>query len=545
MEFEKTVILDKAGTLSKYISYSERRKLHSLKVVGVLNAEDIREVLDEMCTSEGNYIGDPPNDEFVVDEESSPNLRVLDLSECRYEGGGTFPTMGLYTLLQYFAFPKGIEDTGDDMESGFECSSMLHTVILPDGVKEVGGFNGCEELVEITLPDSVEVIKDFAFSYCRKLRQLFIPHNIRYIGAGAFAQAGIKEFVMSPDNQYFTIIDGVIFSKDLKTLVAFPPAYRSHYDIPYGTEIIGAGAFDDCNLDTVTIPPTVTKLSSEAFQCSGLREIYIPDTVKEIGVRCFRGSSEMERIRLPNGLTHLDCILSSCRKLKELDVPASVKKIDMDNITFCESLEHIYFHEGLEEIVGYSMCLSRQGHLKEIFLPKTLKPFPGGMFHHCIDLTEFQLDPDNPYMRVKEGALYTKDMHTLLAVPDCSRKFFTIAEGVKEIGEYVFLCFSNLESVLLPDSLSHIKTRAFDYCLNLRELRLPAKTKVIDFRAFNDCPKFQTLYLDSIIPPLLEGYKPHWRFAGESKNLVVKVPAGSLNAYKSADGWKDLKIEEV
>ncbi|MBR1991442.1 MAG: leucine-rich repeat domain-containing protein [Bacteroidales bacterium] len=317
MEFEKTVILDKAGTLSKYISYSERRKLHSLKIVGVLNDEDIRVVLDEMCTSEGDYIGDSPDDEFVVDVESSPNLRVLDLSECHYEGDNTFPTMGKYTLLQYFAFPKGIEDTGDDMESGFECSSMLHTVILPDGVKQVGGFNGCEELMEITLPDSVEVIKDFAFSYCRKLTHLFIPHNVRYIGAGAFAQAGIQNFEMDPANPYFTIIDGVIFSKDRETLVAFPPGYRPHYDIPYGTKTIGPAAFDDCNLDTITIPPTVTKLGTEAFQCSGLRDIYIPDTVKEIGDRCFRGSSEMERIRLPNGLTYLDCIFSSCKKLKE------------------------------------------------------------------------------------------------------------------------------------------------------------------------------------------------------------------------------------
>lgn len=547
MEFEKTVILDKAGTLSKYISYSERRKLHSLKVVGFLNAEDIREVLDEMCTSEGNYKGVSLDMEFVVDEESSPNLRVLDLSECRYEGGTLFPTLGKYTLLQYFAFPKGIEITCDEDDSGtgLEFSSKLRTVVLPEGVKHVGGFCGCDELSDITLPDSVEEIGEYAFSYCRKLTRLFIPRKVRRIGAAAFSQSGIQNFEMDPVNPYFTVIDGVIFRKDRKTLVAFPPGYRSHYEIPYGTKTIGPSAFDDCNLDTVTIPPTVTKLCSEAFQCSGLREIYIPDTVKEIDNDCFRGSSEMEQIRLPNGITDLKGILSSCKKLKELDVPASVKRFDMDNITFCESLEHIYFHEGLEEIVGYSMCLSRQGHLKEIFLPKTLKPFPGGMFHHCIDLTEFQLDPDNPYMRVKEGALYTKDMHTLLAVPDCRRKFFTIAEGVKEIGEYVFLCFSNLESVLLPDSLSHIKTRAFDYCLNLKELRLPAKTKVIDFRAFNDCPKFQTLYLDSIIPPLLEGYKPHWRFAGESKNLVVKVPAGSLNAYKSADGWKDLKIEEV
>lgn len=547
MEFEKTVILDKAGTLSKYISYSERRKLHSLKIVGVLNDEDIRVVLDEMCTSEGDYIGDSPDDEFVVDVESSPNLRVLDLSKCRYEGGNTFPTMGKYTLLQYFAFPKGIEITceEDDVRTGLEFSSMLHTVVLPDGVKHVGGFCGCDELSDITLPDSVEEIGDYAFSYCRKLTHLFIPRKVRRIGAAAFSQAGIQNFEMDPANPYFTIIDGVIFRKDRKILVTFPPGYRTHYDIPYGTKTIGPAAFDDCNLDTITIPPTVTKLDTEAFQCSGLRDIYIPDTVKEIGYDCFRGSSEMEHIRLPNGITDLKGILSSCKKLKELDVPASVRRFDMSNISFCKSLERINFPDELEEITGTSIGGSSQGPLKELYLPKTLKSFPRGLFDYCAKIENFHLDPDNPYMQFVEGAIYSKDMRTLIAVSDSNRKSFTVADGVKEIGECVFFYFRNLEYVSLPDSLSHIGTKAFTDCACLRELRLSNRFEVIEARALDRCPNLQTLYLDTPIPPLLEGYKPHWRFAGESKNLVVKVPVGSLNAYKSADGWNQLNIEEI
>ena len=544
MEFEKTVILDKAGSLDKHITYSERKNLFSLKIEGVLNADDVNQVLDEMCTTEGHYEGEVPNDVFVEDIESSPKLRILDLSECRFEGGATFPNMGFYTLLQYFAFPQGVKVICESDYSGFECASMLQTVVLPQGVKTVEGFNGCEQLSEISLPDSVEVIGDYAFSYCRKLKTMFIPRNVRYIGSGAFAQTGIQQFEIDPCNPFFTVVDGVIFSKDLKTLVAFPPAYRPHYDIPVGTETIGAGAFDDCNLDTIHIPDTVAKLGEQAFDCSGLHKVFIPDSVKEIGNMCFRGSSEMEQMRLPNGIQQLKCIISGCRKLKTLDVPASVKRLDMDNIAFCESLEHIFFHDGLEEIAGNSLALSRRGCLKEIFLPKTLKPFPGGLFHHCTDLKEFRVDADNPYMCAKEGSLYTKDMRTLLAVPDPFRQTFSVPEGVEEIGEFVFLCFVKLETILLPASLKRIGTRAFDFCHNLREIRLPKGVEEINYCAFDNCEKLQRMYIESSVPPTMQDFSSHWSFACNSKKLVISVPSGSLQEYKSAEGWKNLNIIE-
>ena len=259
---------------------------------------------------------------------------------------------------------------------------------------------------------------------------------------------------------------------------------------------------------------------------------------------CFRGSTEMEQIRLPNGLQQLKCIISGCRKLKILDVPASVKQLNMDNIAFCESLEHIIFHDGLEEIIGNSLALSRRGCLKEIFLPKTLKPFPGGLFHHCIDLMEFKVDADNPYMRADEGSLYTKDLRTLLAVPNPFRHTFSVPEGVEEIGEYVFLCFVKLETVSLPASLKRIGTRAFDLCHNLKEIRLPKGIIEIDYRAFDHCEKLHTMYIESVVPPAIRGYNSHWHFASNSKNLVVLIPPGCLQEYKSAEGWKDLNIIE-
>lgn len=545
MEYEKIIHLEEAGTLKNYISRSEQNNIFSLKITGFINKKDVDDVLDYMCSSEGDYDDDGEGDNWIADEKLSPCLRYLDLSGCIFVGGNKFPDMGWHSLLEFFAFPQGIEYVCDD-EGGYCLGDALQlkTVVLPEGVKDVGSYCS-ENLTEINIPESVETINDRAFSYCRKLSRIRIPRNVRYIGEGAFAQCGITTFEIDPENPYFTTIDGVIFTKNLKTLVAFPPIYRHHYDIPVGTEIIGAGAFEDCNLDTIHIPDTVTKLESCAFQCSGLYDIYIPDSVTEISEICFRGSSNLQSIRLPQNIHRLVAqAISGCKNIKEIDIPASVKQIDTTNIVWNESLERIYLHNGLEEIIGDGPFLCRPGHLKEVYLPKTLRYFPGGMFHYCPDLKSFDLDPENPYFTEIEDAIYTCDGTKLIAVPDCTRKSFVIPEGVKAIGDFVFMDFKQLERVQLPDSLEFIGHRAFNWSRALKEIVLPANLKKLDFRTFDDCNLKRIVCL-SERPPMLMDANPHWKFLHDSKDIVIEVPNKSLSLYQKAEGWNQVRLSPI
>lgn len=545
MEFEKIVHLEKAGTLSKYINYRDKRELKSLKITGELNAKDVDDVLDDMCSSEGNYVGDAPNDEWVTNIEDSPKLRILDMSECRYVDGDNFSYMGWYTLLEYLAFPQGITDVCDEDDTGYKCAANLHTIILPDGLKIIRGFNGCENLTNITLPESIEEIGNYAFTGCCKLTKLHIPRNVKNISGDAFSQTGIVSFDLDNNNPYFTVVDGVLFSKDLKTLVAFSAATLQHYDIPCGTETIGAGAFYGCNLDTITIPDTVMSIKMSAFECSGLHEISIPDSVTEIGDLCFRGCSEMKSIRLPQKITRLGYIISSCKKLKELDIPASVKQLSMENIVWSESLEHVYFHDGLKEITGVGPCFCSRGHIKEIRFPKTLHRLPGGMFHYSPDIKKFDIDSENPYMTVVDGALYSKDMRKLIAVPDCHRKAFTIPEGVEEIGIFAFMNFPYIESITLPSTLKRVGHRVFDGCKALKTFCIPASVIEIDFRAFDGCKKLQRITCMAEKPPKLLDRNPHWKFLHDCKKLIIEVPHDSLTLYRDTPGWNEVKLIEI
>ena len=216
--------------------------------------------------------------------------------------------------------------------------------------------------------------------------------------------------------------------------------------------------------------------------------------------------------------------------------------MDVTNIVWSESLEHIYLHNGLEEITGDGPCFSEPLKYKEFYLPKTLRCFPGWLFYKCTNLKAFNLDPENPYMQYVDGAIYSKDMKKLLAVSDSRRKTFSIKDGVTEIGEFTFLGFSKLEEVTLPDSLERIGHRAFNWCHSLKKIILPKNLKSIDFRTFDDCKSLKKIVCLAPKPPLLTESNPHWNFLIDCKNVTIEIPRASLPLYQTEEYWKKTKL---
>jgi hypothetical protein len=76
---KKEIYLSKAGTLHEHLTSSEKDNVTHLKLSGFINAKDF-EVLEDMCSSDREYVGDSEADEeFVVDENEPPYLTVLDM----------------------------------------------------------------------------------------------------------------------------------------------------------------------------------------------------------------------------------------------------------------------------------------------------------------------------------------------------------------------------------------------------------------------------------------------------------------------------------
>ena len=375
-----TIHLEKANTLDKLLSEEQRKKVVNLKITGHIGKQDFEKVLDEMCHV--NLIYKNHDWGGIPDYKNAYPLRHLDMGEA-HTNCKTLPYFGHCPQLQSIVLPKGIKhilpEVGD--YSALSNAKLLLKIVFPKGLVTIGGFFGCNKLQKVEISDTVQVIQRLAFFYCKSLKNVRIPASVKEIYGCTFAHSGIKAFEIDENNPFFTVVDGVIFSKDLTKLVAFPPkSDKKEYTIPLTTKIIGEGAFEGSELHYINIPDSVTHIEGSAFQHSKLRSLDIPDSVIEIGHALFLCCNNLEHLKLSNSLTDIpELTFSNCEKLKTITIPSSVKKMHITNIIWSGGLESMVLNEGLEEIYNVSMHYSTNFSKKRFRIinwPKSLRAYP-------------------------------------------------------------------------------------------------------------------------------------------------------------------------
>jgi hypothetical protein len=175
----------------------------------------------------------------------------------------------------------------------YPCGSAASFFTIPNSVTRIAdyAFDNSDNLVEVSIPNSVEEIGTWAFHQCNNLATMFIPASVREIREGAFTGTNnLTSIAVALDNPAYTSIDGVIYSKDLSTVVAYPVNNsRNNYAILNGTESVFGYSFSDSKqLSSITIPNTITTIGSCAFfGCSNLVVVDFPTSITNIEGQAF------------------------------------------------------------------------------------------------------------------------------------------------------------------------------------------------------------------------------------------------------------------
>ncbi len=186
----------------------------------------------------------------------------------------------------------------------FVSCRNLTGIDLPNTVIGIGSsaFENCPKLDAIKLPENLTQIGSYAFAYCNSLENITIPAKVQNIGSGAFRGcSSLASIDVESANAYYTYVDGVLFTKDMKTLHTYLGIGNGDsYVVPSGVTMINSSAFEYCSkLTSVTLPETLVTISSAAFWgCSGLTEITIPATVATIDFGVFYNCSSLAKVTI-------------------------------------------------------------------------------------------------------------------------------------------------------------------------------------------------------------------------------------------------------
>lgn len=209
--------------------------------------------------------------------------------------------------LSEIVFPEsGFEVIGKYCfyQAGNTNKSLTH-VNLPEGLIEIGESAFAETALEsIDLPESLTTIGKNAFNACGNITSVFIPKNVNSIGITAWGNSNsmLTEYVVDAENSTYTSLDGVLYTKDMKTLVSCPVSKPGIVTVPEGVETLAQNAFD-CSKTGVILPSSLKTIEDNAFSSYNYkRGVVIPEGVTTIGANTFEYAF-IELLSLPSTLS--------------------------------------------------------------------------------------------------------------------------------------------------------------------------------------------------------------------------------------------------
>lgn len=221
-----------------------------------------------------------------------------------------------------------------------EESGKIKRIIVGDGITQIaqGAFSKLTNVTAIQLPESVQIIDDYAFYQCSSLKNIVLPQKLLSIGKSSFYGCSkLTQIVIGEKfneigeyafygctslckinidslNENFVMKADTLYSRNKKIAYQYLVGIVGSAKLLSGTTRIQKGAFAYGKFTSIKIPKSVKSIGADAFSnCKKLKKVSMSSGVKTIGSRAFY----------------------HCTRLKSVAIPKNVKKIGAKAFGYC------------------------------------------------------------------------------------------------------------------------------------------------------------------------------------------------------------------
>ncbi len=352
------------------------------------------------------------SDSFTFKTVSTTEVAVTVSTSYVYSGSLTVPPAVTYDGHTY-------KVTEIDRLAFRNCVGLTD-ISLPGSVTQIGqmAFDGCTSLKKIAMP-GVTSIRDMAFQNtaiaditlpecltsmfnavfcgCKNLKKIQIPASLTNLGTNSpfIGCTSLTEINVSKENPKYSAINGALYSKDGKTLIAYPCGL-STVTIAEGTEKIGRQSFKgNPHITSVFFPASVSIIEQYALEnCSSLVEFKVASdnlNFEAEDVLLYYGnvlklcpSARVSAIVKEGTKEIADQAFYECRRLTSVSLPTSMYEIGGQAFGYCTSLETIELPQmvSIIKIHAFGECTG----LKSIVIPDNVTALPDDLFAGCKSL---------------------------------------------------------------------------------------------------------------------------------------------------------------
>ena len=304
--------------------------------------------------------------------------------------------------------------------SGTETKVTVPATIGGKSVSEIGyaAFASNSVLEEMTVSEGIQTVNGDVFTMS-SLKKLWLPASLNTFRPSANMDK-LEGIYVDSASQYYKDVDGVLYNKNMTTLVKYPAQKKATtFAVPGSVTALADSSMDsNIFLQKIVLPDSVELVDFGAFKnCSKLSDVTLPEQCKSVGQFAFSGTA-LTSFYIPAALDTLGAGAFMNTKISSMTVSPQNTKFYLDgkgglyehsNSTHLSAdfsqwhrvCEELFYYYGSDEeytildgtitLEMYSFCNSN--NLKKLVMPDSVQTLESSWLSDCSNLEELHLSP--------------------------------------------------------------------------------------------------------------------------------------------------------